>query len=541
MFFFKWLRIVVAVFVLTIVSALFLDFTGHVSIKWHWLAHVQIIPAILEFGTIGLVVCLSWVAITLFFGRVYCSAICPLGILQDIFSRLSSLAAKTVRGKRGEYRYCSDMSKTRLTFLGLFLFSLLAVPVGVTILDPYSNFGRIASSLFRPLFLAGNNLLARLAGNKFHFQSIHIESHTMLVAMAVLIFIGVSALLFGRRYCNTICPVGTLLGLLSKYSYFQVRLKHDCVSCGLCEKACKGECIDSKAKTVDASRCVACFNCLGTCKRNSILYSIPIKTTPSSVLEERRKDQAAMITVEVPSVSGTDRRSFLQWSAFSLFIPSIAGSLGATRSSVPPADPSLPTGVSRIGYEMTAPILPPGATSLKHFQRRCTGCHLCVSKCPANILRPSTTELGLTGFLQPVVKFDHGFCNYDCTICTEVCPSHALVPKTTEEKHRLQIGTVVFLKENCVVETQGSNCGACAEHCPTGAVSMIEYGDSAKNLTIPVIEQKLCIGCGACEHICPVRPYRAIYIDGMLQHKEAELGYDPNAKQESIELDDFGF
>ncbi len=175
------------------------------------------------------------------------------------------------------------------------------------------------------------------------------------------------------------------------------------------------------------------------------------------------------------------------------------------RSSVPLADPSLPTGVSRVEYEMTAPILPPGASDRKHFQLKCTSCHLCVTKCPANIIRPSTLELGISGFLQPVVKFDDGFCNYDCKICTEVCPSHALIPiDTKEEKHRLQIGRVVFLKENCVVETQGSN-------------------------------------CGACEYICPVRPYRAIYVDGLDKHGQAKPAYDPNAKQEEIQLDDFGF
>lgn len=533
----KWIRTIVAVIFLLSISILFFDFTGKSPPGWHWIAHIQITPAISEFGMIGLIVCLSWLAITLLFGRIYCSIVCPLGIVQDIFSRLS----KTVRGKKGKYRYRTGMMKPRLAFLGIFIVSLIALPVGVTILDPYSNFGRIATSLFRPVFLFGNNLLASVGFERFHFQSIHVELHTVVVAMVALILVGVMALLFGRRYCNSICPVGTFLGLLSRYSLLQIRLKHDCVACGLCEKSCKGECIDSKNQAVDTSRCVACFNCLGTCKRNSIVYSPPLLPKPSPTAESLSEHQTATVPIETPSGSGADRRSFLQWSVFSLFLPSMAGSLGAARSSDPPADPSLPSGVSRIGYEVTAPILPPGATNVKHFQRRCTGCHLCVSICPSNIIRPSTTELGLAGFLQPVIKFDYGFCNYDCTICTEACPSHALIPKTTEEKHHLQIGTVVFLKENCIVHTQDSNCGACAEHCPTGAVKMIAYGDPAKHLTIPVVEPKFCIGCGACEYICPVRPYRAIYIDGMLQHKEAELSYDPNVKQESVELESFGF
>jgi ferredoxin len=149
--------------------------------------------------------------------------------------------------------------------------------------------------------------------------------------------------------------------------------------------------------------------------------------------------------------------------------------------------------------------------------------------------------LGLAGFLQPVVKFNHGFCGYDCTICAEVCPSHALDEFMMKKKHVVQIGEVVFLQENCVVETQGTNCGACGEHCPTGAITMVPFGDPAGLLAIPKIDKTLCIGCGACEYICPVSPYKAIYVKGLATQGTAKLAYDPNEKQQEVKLDDFGF
>lgn len=538
---FKGLRVLLALAFFVSLLAFFLDFSGTFSTAWHRLAHLQITPAILDVG-VGILI--LWFVVTLILGRVYCSMICPLGIMQDGVSRISGTMVRLFRrGKKGQYRFRTEMKKTRWSLLAVFIVSLFVLPFGVTLLDPYSNFGRIVASLVRPVYLAGNNFLAAMSGETgdamFRYRAIHVDNHAVFVALAVLVLLTVLSALFGRRYCNTICPVGTLLGGVSKFSLFKVRLKHDCVSCGLCERVCKGECIDSKSKTVDSSRCVACFNCLGACRHNSITYSLSLQKTGESETVAPQTQLNAVVTPNVVSVG--ERRSFLRWSIFSLFLPSVAGSLGASRSTSPPPDPSLPTGVSRVGYEMTVPILPPGAVSREHFQRRCTGCHLCVSKCPAHIIRPSVTELGLAGFLQPVVKFDYGFCNFNCTICTEICPSHALIPITEKVKHRLQVGTVVFLQENCVVHTQHTNCGACAEHCPTRAVTMVPFGAPEEHLTIPVVDPELCVGCGACEYICPVRPYRAIYVQGAAEHGEAKINYDPDAKQETIELDDFGF
>jgi len=189
-----------------------------------------------------------------------------------------------------------------------------------------------------------------------------------------------------------------------------------------------------------------------------------------------------------------------------------------------------------VPYKRSHPITPPGSVDVKRFNNRCTACHLCVSKCPSNVLQPTFLDYGLAGMLQPAMEFQHGYCNYHCTICADICPTKALEKISLKEKKTLQVGHVHYIKENCVVVTDGTDCGACSEHCPTQAVSMQPYkGD----LRIPVIDQNLCVGCGGCEYICPTRPYRAIYVVGNPVHKQALI---PEEKeQKKIEVNDFGF
>jgi len=137
--------------------------------------------------------------------------------------------------------------------------------------------------------------------------------------------------------------------------------------------------------------------------------------------------------------------------------------------------------------------------------------------------------------MQPVLGFEHGFCNYDCTICLDVCPSGALLPLTVAQKHQNQMGQVKFIIENCIVFTDGTSCGACSEHCPTQAVSMVAYkGD----LTIPQTDVNICVGCGGCEYVCPATPNKAIYVEGIGKHNKIEIKTE---KKEEVKVDDFGF
>jgi len=186
--------------------------------------------------------------------------------------------------------------------------------------------------------------------------------------------------------------------------------------------------------------------------------------------------------------------------------------------------------------ERQVAVSPPGAVDARRLLRHCTACQLCVTVCPSKVLKPAFMEYGIGGMMIPTMSFERGFCNFDCKLCATVCPTGALRPITVEEKHRLQVGRVVFAPERCVVNTNGTSCGACSEHCPTQAVKMVAYKNG---LTIPSIDAEICVGCGGCEYICPVRPHRAIYVEGNAVHRQARA-FDVEKKVET-EITDFGF
>jgi len=553
----KMIRAAMACLILTAISFFFLDTSGLTPLQCHGLLHLQLVPILLGGGLLGLGV---WLVLSLLFGRIYCSVICPLGIFQDVITRIgtvfNSAGNKSRPSKKRSfmqraYRYSKPFVRLRYGFLLFFIISLflsfgIRFPLFVSLLDPYGIFGRMITSLVRPFYLLGNNILTpyfHVAGNySVTYRPVFFNPGISVVALVMFVLLFGLAFRHGRRYCNTICPVGTFLGWVARYSFFRIRLHSDCIGCGLCEFQCKSECIDSKNKTIDTSRCVVCFNCLTACSRNSLSYTCLPK---NRVKAEKIRNLPQQSNADFVTFNQRQRRFLLSAFLSSFFMPLFfrkneqATVVAAEDFTTVPQ--VLPQGKSVVSYQRENAIFPPGGISLRHFQSRCTACQLCVAKCPAQIIFPASNEYGWGGFMQPTLRFTHGFCNFDCTICADVCPNRALHNLSVQEKHQTQIGIVHFLVDNCVVNTQNSNCGACAEHCPTGAVSMVPFGDPSKHLTIPTIKTKLCVGCGACEYICPIRPYRAIYIEGNRVHQTAELPYDPDAKQQTLQMDDFGF
>lgn len=167
--------------------------------------------------------------------------------------------------------------------------------------------------------------------------------------------------------------------------------------------------------------------------------------------------------------------------------------------------------------ERATRIVPPGAVSIRNLTQHCTACQLCVSACPNGVLRPSTD---LECLMQPESSYERGYCRPECTRCSEVCPTGAIVRISKEDKSSTQIGHAVWVKENCVPLTDGVECGNCARHCPTGAIQMVASDpNDPESLKIPAVNEAGCIGCGACENLCPSRPFSAIYMEGHKVHR----------------------
>jgi ferredoxin len=171
-------------------------------------------------------------------------------------------------------------------------------------------------------------------------------------------------------------------------------------------------------------------------------------------------------------------------------------------------------------------ICPPGASSGERFLDRCTACHLCISECPTGVLLPAFFEYGLSGLMKPRMDYRAAFCNFDCRRCGEVCPDGAIDLLDLAAKHIVKIGETHFYHDKCVVVTNGTDCAACSEHCPTKAVSTIPYGN---NLRLPLVRDELCIGCGACEYACPAKPDKAIKVTGLREHGWAKKVIEPKA------------
>lgn len=512
----RLVRIVVSVSFLILISALFAWGNANVAVSLQWTAKIQIVPLIISSSATALAV---WIIVTLIFGRVYCSTICPTGTLQDIFARLRR-HNRHILYKR-PYHYSAPNNPLRYTVLGIIALTFaLGAAMLLSLLDPYSAYGRIASELLAPV-------MQWISGNEIVIGSVS----GIIVAVLTLLLTGIAAWVQGRVLCNTICPVGTLLSIFSRWSLFHFDIDTDtCINCRKCEHVCKAHCINLNDHVVDSSRCVVCFDCTDICPEGAIRYTSRRKKLSIPMLQRIQsaaptasvaKIQKASTDAQVPEASAQtgmtaparstdvpvriDRRAFIATGLI----------LAATPIAKLFAEASVMAG-DRYPIKPEHPVMPPGRRSMADFLHRCTGCGLCVSHCPTHILRPAYNQLGLQNMLHPVMDYDRGACLYDCTLCTQLCPTSALTPLTSEEKHIFIIGHARVAPENCI------GCGACSAACPRHAISMKMrpaqgpgYRGSRSH-RIACVDTTLCIGCGACQDVCPGRPYKAIIIDGII-------------------------
>lgn len=571
------IRITLAAICFVAVTLLFLDFTGTLHLWFGWLAKIQFLPAVLALNFVVIAILL---VLTLLFGRIYCSVICPLGIFQDCVSNLSSRR----KGKKARFSYSKEIKWLRYGVLVLFVIALVAgLNALVALLAPYSAYGRMVQSLLAPVWQWGNNLLAWIAERQdsyaFETKDVWLKSLPTLIVAAVT-FVVVVALAWrnGRTYCNTICPVGTTLSFFSRFAMFRPVIdKSKCKSCHACERKCKAACIDVDNHKIDYSRCVDCFDCIDSCRLGALKYRFawgrgvgsgstgaktpqnapvgskmtsdeskngqnrssaaptPVASTssaPESVVRqgsptaEVTDNGKGVSTIDATSpvaepVEATDkgRRAFLVGGA-AVIGGSLLSSIPMRAEEEEIKDKKRDGGFAEVlpkkAPNRKTPITPFGSESVEKFYKHCTACQLCVTVCPNNVLRPSSR---LEHLMQPEMSFEKGYCRPECVKCSEVCPAGAILKITPEEKTEWKVGTAGVDYDLCVVNRDGVSCGNCAHHCPVGAIRMVRKNpDDEKSPRIPSVNEEKCIGCGACENLCPSRPISAITVNGYSVH-----------------------
>ena len=509
------IRVAVAAVFFVAITLMFLDFTGTLHAWFSWMAKLQFLPAVLAVN-VGVIVGLCVLALVC--GRVYCSVICPLGVYQDVVSWISGRR----KGKKMRFTPSKEMKWLRYGVWALFV---VAVIVGihaiVGLLAPYSTYGRFVQSVLAPLYQWANNLFAwiakRAGGYAFYPKEVWLKSlPTLLAVVAMMVVVTVLAWKNGRTYCNTVCPVGTTLSFLSRFAAFRPVIDWEkCRSCHVCEKKCKASCIDIAAKKIDYSRCVDCFDCVENCKFDALRY----RWAWGIAGQAGNDGPSTGSGTDSSTGSGTEtgRRAFVATAAMVLG----SAALKAQDEKVDEffekkLDGGLADLVAKKQPERATRVVPFGSKSVKDFYKRCTACQLCVSACPNNVLRPSSD---LEHFMQPEMSFERGYCRPECVKCSEVCPAGAIEKITPEEKTSLHVGTASVQRDLCIVSRDGVQCNNCARHCPAGAITMVPKDpENPDSLLIPAVNEAMCIGCGACEHLCPSNPISAIRVNGIESH-----------------------
>jgi ferredoxin len=509
----KKIRVLLATLCLVAITLLFLDFSGTLHHWLGWLAKIQFLPAVLA---LNLVVIIVLLVVTILFGRIYCSVICPLGVFQDGVANLSK------KGKKGKYSYSKEMKWLRYGVWAVFVIALIAgLNSLVALLAPYSAWGRIVQNLLAPVWQWGNNLLASIAEKHesyaFYTKEVWLKSlPTFLVALGTLVAVVILAWKNGRTYCNTICPVGTTLSFFSRFAAFRPVIDASkCKSCHLCEHKCKAACIDiDGGKTIDYSRCVDCFNCIDNCKFGALKYRFAWG----------QSRHAASDSTSAPA--DKTRRAFMVGSAMALGGTALSSVKALAQTETTEEEPVKIEGeggfadiIPKVAPKRSVAITPFGSESVKDFYSHCTACQLCVAVCPNNVLRPSKD---IKHLMQPEMSFERGYCRPECVKCSEVCPAGAILKITPEEKTQWKVGTAHITPWLCIVDNGTvEECGNCARHCPTGAIQMVRKDpDNPRSVRIPSVDESKCIGCGACENLCPARPVSAITVDGyQIHHK----------------------
>ena len=430
---------------------------------------------------------------TIILGRVFCGWICPLGTLNNIFGALQkrrpSRAPLNLHWlKYGLLIFLLTSSLFSLQLAGIFdpisllirSFSLAVFPslsyatkAGFDTIYNWNipvlvNVSEWIYAFFKKLWLPFQQ--------PFFFQSVFLG-----LLFAVILALNIWE---KRFWCKYLCPLGALLGVLSRFAFLQRSASEGCNACGACAFDCQGGAAPDQKEKWHNTECMACMNCDDACPQDAIRFEF-FKKTPSVPVDLGKRRVLGMVLsgmAAVPLVRTTG-------------INKQAGT----------ADPRV--------------IRPPGSLDEKQFLNRCVKCGECMKVCITNGLQPTLLEAGLEGIWSPVLVPRIGYCEYRCTLCGQVCPTGAIKKLDLKEKEKVKIGLAMIDKGRCLPYAHATPCIVCQEVCPTPKKAIwlektqvrTAAGDVV-NVDQPHVDLELCIGCGICETKCPVLGQPAIYV-----------------------------
>ncbi len=427
------------------------------------------------------------------FGRAFCGWICPLGTSIDISDKY--LAKKKIKSTR---KYRSVKTVLLIVFI---LFAVFGVQLS-WLMDPlpilWRSFGVLGMSFF---FLFTDTILNGLYdANIFPDRILDIQDSIsawlfpvstpkfLMLLLPFVIFLVILAMgkISRRFWCRNLCPLGALLGLLSKFSPFQRVVDEEaCTSCSVCQKKCKMDAIEDDYIHTEKSECILCLDCREDCPTNAISYQFK---SP----------------VHMKTATDLSRRSFIGAGALALF--------GSGLFSLNVLNPR----------KTDRRLRPPGSLKEDDFMERCIRCEECVRICATSggCLQMAFLETGLEGLMTPVSKYRLGYCEYNCNLCGQICPTKAIRPLDLDDKQETKIGTAFFLTDRCIPYRLNENCIVCEEHCPLPEKAIKlnekEYTDletgEIRLIAYPYVDTELCIGCGICENKCPLEGEAGIIV-----------------------------
>jgi polyferredoxin len=449
-------------------------------------------------------------AVTLLFGRVFCNWVCPYGTLHQFVGWLFNTRKPADRWASNRYRQIYFLKYAILTVF-LLLAAMGALQIGL--LDPICLMYRTFATVVAP---ASDALVGTVAG-RLAIDGVWLDSLKFAPGVERRVFVGsfwIGLFLFvlvgmnvviPRFFCRTICPLGALLGVFSRFAVFRInRDLHKCTDCNMCMARCEGA-SDPQAQ-VRLSECFACMNCIDDCPEDALSFTM-----------------FGLDTKQVIPAPEIGRRRMV-----------FAGIAGVAALPLLKND-----GVNTDENYSPKLIRPPGSVEESEFLERCIKCDQCINACPTNVLQPATiAEGGVESLWTPVMNFNIGHCQLKCTLCSEVCPTGAIRKITVEEKMGkgrfteqgpIRLGTAFYDLGRCLPHAMEIPCVVCEEVCPVSPKAIqtkdVEVKDVYGQIIVlnkPFIVPDLCIGCGICQTECPVTDSRAVYVTPVGESRSQE-------------------